>query len=167
MSINLVQNFSVEVDSIELLKQYLELALSTVLDSIEEIAIKIIDHDDKHKKSCCPSALYGKKDILPVLLIEGWYKSKDNKERSFFNGYKPWELFKNETELKDSINYIMNVLDNNQNILNKRFFKDCGDGYNYGFNQYDGSIDAGFKLMSNRTFPNSLSLSMVHIYYGK
>jgi hypothetical protein len=167
MAINLVQNLNVEVDSTELLKQYLELALPTVLNSIEEIAIKVIDHNDEHKKIYYPSAIYSEKSILPILLIGGWYKSKDNKENSFFDGYEPWKLFKNETALKDSIDYIMTILDENQRELSKRFFKDCGDGYNDNFNHYDGSVNVGFKLISNCTFPNSLSLSMTHIYYGK
>ena len=85
MSINLVQSLNVEVDSIKLLKQYLELALSTVLNSNEEIAVKVIDHNDDYKRLYYPSVIYGKTDILPVLLIEGWYKSKDNERKSFFN----------------------------------------------------------------------------------
>lgn len=168
MSINLVQDLNVEVDSKELLKQYLELALPTVLNSIELIAVKVIDHDDEHKKLYYPSVIYSNNNILPILLIEGWYNSKDKKDMSFFNGYKPWKLFESKTALKNSIDYIMTILENNQCKLSKLFFEDyCGNGYNYGFNQYDGSTGIGFKLISNHTFPNSLSLSMVHIYYGK
>jgi len=167
MSINLVQSLNVEVDSIKLLKQYLELALSTVLNSNEEIAVKVIDHYDVYKRLYYPSVIYNKTDILPVLLIEGWYKSKDNERKSFFNGYKPWKLFNDKNALKDSIEYIMTVLNENQSDLTDMFSKDCGDGYNYGFNNFDGSIGIGYKLISNKTFPNSLSLSLCHIYYGK
>lgn len=165
MSINLVQNLNVEVDSEELLEQYLELALPTVLDSIEEIAVKIIDHDDKYKQLCYPSAIYDAKGILPVILIEGWYTT--NEKKSFFNGYKPWKLFNGKNALADSIKYIMTVLDKNQSDLTDRFISDCGDGYNYGFSNYDGTVDIGYKLISNHTFPNSLSVSLTHIYYGK
>jgi len=167
MSINLVQTLNVEVDSAKLLKQYLELALPTVLDSIEEIAVKIIDHNDAYKKLYYPSVIYDKTDILPVLLIEGWYKSKDNEGKSFFNGYKPWKLFDNKNTLKDSIEYIIEVLSENQSDLTDMFLRDCGNGYNYGFNNFDGDIGIGYKLISNKTFPNSLSVSLCHIYYGK
>jgi len=152
MSIDLIQNFIVEVDSVKLLKQYLELALPTVLNSTEEIAVKVIDHDDDQYKSLYyPSVIYRKENILPVLLIEGWYKSKDKERDSFFNGYKPWKLF-NENTLNKSVNYAMGVLSDNQSNLLDRFSKGCGDGY---------------QLISNKRFPNSLTLSLVHIYYGK
>ena len=167
MSIDLIQNFVVEVDSVKLLKQYLELALSTVLNSTEEIEVKVVDHDDKYKSLYYPSVIYGKENILPVLLIEGWYKSKDNERESFFNGYKPWKLFNEENTLSKSIEYIMSVLSEYQSYLTDRFSRDCGDGYNYGFNHYDGSIGIGYQLISNKKFPNSLTLSLVHIYYGK
>ena len=163
MSINLVQDLIVEVDSKEFLKQYLELALPTVLNSIEEIAVKVIDHDDQYKKLYYPSVIYSATDILPVLLIEGWYKTSERK--SFFNGYKPWTLFNDKNALNDSIKFVMTVL--SKSDLKNRFTKDCGDGYNYGFNHFDGSIGVGYKLISNKTFPNSLSLSLSHIYYGK
>jgi hypothetical protein len=167
MSINLVQQFIVEVDSIELLRKYLELSLSTVLNSTEEIAVKVIDHNDKCKRLYYPSAIYSEKDILPVLLIGGWYKSKDKSERSYFGGYKPWTLFDSNNILKDSIDHIITTLNDNMDNLTKKFLKECGDGYNTYFNNYDGSVRVGYRLMSNNTFPNSLSLSLVHIYYGK
>lgn len=165
MAIDLVQQFSVEVDSIEFLKKYLELSVSTVLDSTEEIAVKIIDYSNKYEYY--PSAIYGDKNILPVLLIGGWYKSDNDKVNSFFNGYKPWRLFNDKNTINDSIDYVMEVLNNNHDNLNSKFSKDCGDGYNDFFNRYDGSTDIGYRLMSNNTFPNSLSISLTHIYYGK
>ena len=167
MSINLVQNFIVEVDSIKLLKQYLELALGTVLNSTEEIAVKVIDHADECKNLYYPSVIYGKKNILPVLMIEGWYGSEDNAGDSFFNGYKPWKLFNDENTINKSIEYAVSVLSENQSNLIERFSRDCGDGYNYGFNHFDGSVNVGYQLISNKRFPNSLTLSLVHIYYGK
>lgn len=162
MPLNLVQKFDVEIDSKELLKKYLELAIPTVLNSVEEIAVKVIEHNDKRKKLYYPSAIYSDDSVLPILLVEGWYK-QDSKKNSFFNGYKPWELFEGESALKNSIEYIMAFLDKNLNELTERFFEECGDGHN-GF---DGTILSGFKLLGNNTFPNSLSLSIVHIYYGK
>ena len=57
MSINLVQSLNVEVDSAKLLKQYLELALPTVLNSNEEIAVKVIDHNDDYKRLYYPSVI--------------------------------------------------------------------------------------------------------------
>ena len=167
MSINLVQNFVVEVDSTKLLKQYLELALSTVLNSTEEIAVKVIDHDDEYKRLYYPSVIYGKKNILPVLMIEGWYGSEDSARDSFFNGYKPWKLFDNENTINKSIEYVVSVLNDNRSNLIERFSRDCGDGYDYGFNHFDGSINVGYQLISNKKFPNSLTLSLVHIYYEK
>ena len=99
-------------------------------------------------------------------MIEGWYKSKDKERDSFFNGYKPWKLF-NENTLNKSVDYAMGVLSDNQSNLLDRFSKGCGFGYKYGFNHYDGSIGVGYQLISNKRFPNSLTLSLVHIYYGK
>jgi hypothetical protein len=163
MGIDLVQKFEVEIDSITLLGKYLILALSSVLDSTEEIAIKVIDHNDNNKSLCYPSALYGEKNILPILLIEGWYKHEGNKENSYFNGYKPWMLF---NDINSSFDYIISFL-NDKEELTKKFLKDCGDGYNNWFNEHDGSIGTGYKLISNNTFPASMSLSLVHIYYGK
>jgi hypothetical protein len=164
MSINLVQKFEVEVDSAKLLKKYLELAISTILDSNEEIAVKTIEHDDKSKIIYCPSVIHGENNMLPILLIGGWYKPENKKENSYFNGYKPWTLF---NTLKKSINHIFTFINNNQDDLKKIFLKECGEGYNTWFNRYDGSIGVGYNLMSNNTFPNSLLLSLVHIYYGK
>ena len=76
-------------------------------------------------------------------------------------------MFNDKNALKDSIEYIMTVLNENQSNLTDMFSRDCGDGYKYDFNNFDGSIGIGYKLISNKTFPNSLSVSLCHIYYGK
>ena len=163
-----VQKFILETDSRELLIRYLKEAIPSILNSTEQIAIKVVDHDDPYKTLYYPSCIYNEKGILPILLIGGWYKPEDKKDNTYFNGYKPWTLFDGKRNLPSkAIKHILHILDTNQAELEKRFLKESGDGYNSGFNMYDGSVGIGYRLMSNDTFPSTLSMSLVHIYYGK
>ena len=59
--------------------------------------------------------------------------------------------------------------DPNQKISKQnQFFKTCGQGYTYGFNENDGDIDMGyccqFRPMGGW---NSLDISLCHMYYVK
>jgi hypothetical protein len=160
MSINLVQSFNVEVDSIDLLKEYLKLSLTTILNSTDMIAVKNIEHDIS---KAFYYSLYNNDEILPVILIEGWYKSDNNHKHSYFDGFKPWTEFNSKNNVNQVIVYVIGTLEYNYKELKNRFINECGTGNK----NFDGSIDIGYKLMSNNTFPHSLSISLTHIYYHK
>lgn len=48
------------------------------------------------------------------------------------------------------------------------FLTVCGDGYHYGFNNFDGSVALGYRMSYSPTGGwNNLNLSFCHAYYGK
>jgi len=161
-----VQKFLVETDSKDILKKYLSLALPTILSSCEEIAVKIVDHDDKYKTLYFSQNIHNEKNSFPIILISGWYKPKGFVPNSYFNGYKPWFCFDCKSEIFVILNYIIDTIITNKDDLKERFLKLYGNGYDIGFSPSDGHTDIGYKLESNDTFPHSLTISLTHIYYG-
>ncbi len=165
----MVQRFVVEVDSINLLEQYLNVALTTVLNSHEELAVKILNHSDNH--DLFMRRTYQKKDrCFPVILISGWYSSSDVRKHSYFDGSEPLKTFRSAetTNTVDStILFIKDLLMVHGKIWDAQFKKVCGDGYSAGFNKFDGSIGLGYELRSCGRFPEELSISIIHMYYGK
>ena len=170
MSSDLLQGLDVEIDSKKLLGQYLRLAIATALEAHEEIAVKTIDREEKELPNL-PGIFYGKKKEFAVILIGGWFITKDGKEKSYFDGYKPWVTFHSKghagTATDLAIEYINEALKKNQKVWEGQFLKKCGSGYNSGFNQSDGHVGVGYKLQSCNCFPEQLAISLVHIYYGK
>jgi hypothetical protein len=167
---NDVQEFIVEVRSVEILEQYLRLAIPTSMDSLQEVAVKIMDRDDPHFNLSLPSSVYGEK-VLPVLMVEGWFKQEANaKKHDYFNGYGPWLVFNSneKNDVVDSvINHIKKTFEANKKTWEALFWKELGDGYNSDFNELDGSIGIGYKLQVGRAFPENLVISLVHMYHGK
>lgn len=44
----------------------------------------------------------------------------------------------------------------------------CGDGYHYGFEKFDGSVELGYRVAHRPSGGwNRLDVSLCHIYYGK
>lgn len=166
LPINMVQDFSVVVDSISLLEKYLRISIKTVLSSYQEIAVKLIDRSTENYSLYLPSNLYDEKEHFPVILIGGWFKS-DEKEHSYFLDYKPWLTFSGEDSIDLAIDKIDELIKRNEAEWKKDFLKTMGNGYNRGFNNFDGSIGVGYELKNCHCFPEQLAISMKHIYYGK
>lgn len=165
-----VQRLVVEVDSHELLKEYLRIAMTTVLTATEEIALKTIDRDMPNFSSGLPSVFYDQSKSFPVILVGGLYLPKDGKVNSYFNGYGPWETFQfGQTipgRVDAAIARIMEIVKANDEAWAKRFLKERGDGYNEFFLPCDGTIETGYELRSCNCFSEVLAISIVHIHYG-
>lgn len=167
MSIDMVQYLSVEIDTVGLLEQYLKLAISTALESQQELAVKIVDLKEEYLNPKLPSAVCTY-NHFPVILISGWYANGNDKgEHSYFNGYKPWKTFKGQFATNYAIDYVKVLLDKNDFVWKHEFIKKFGDGYNDDFNHCDGSVGVGYELKSCACFPEVLAISLKHIYYGK
>lgn len=161
---NDIQNFVAELNTEKLLAQYLKIAMATVLDSYEELAVKIVDRNDKHFGLYLPSSVYNQDENFPVILINGWFAPENGKANSYFNGYKKWETFKT---IDEATAYVIAQITTNKTLWQKQFGKKFGDGYNEGFMKHDGSVEIGYKLQSCHSFPECLAISLIHFYYGK
>ena len=84
MPINKVQKFLVQIDSLNLLKQYLKIAITTVLDSNEELAVKIVNRKVRRLSLHLPPVLFDQKKHFPVIFISGQDLPKKEKENSYF-----------------------------------------------------------------------------------
>lgn len=168
MPINMVQRFVVEVSSIELLEQYLLLVITTALNSYEELAVKVVDREEKYFDLYLPSVLTDKDKHFPVILISGWYLLK-KEENYYFYGYEPWKVFRfNGTmNIAKTTQYIKKLFKKNEKAWEVQFKQRFGSGYTEFFNEFDGSVGLGYELRSCGGFPECLSISIVHIYYGK
>ena len=169
MSIDMVQRFVVEVDSMALLEKYLKLAMNTALDSEEEIAVKVVNRKEEYLDLHLPSVLDEDKNF-PVIFIGGWYFPEKGKKNSYFNGYGLWETFNSDgktSAVNVAVKHIKKLLNKNEEQWFTEFKKKFGDGYNDCFNHFDGSVDFGFELQSCGCFPEWLAISIVHMYYGK
>jgi hypothetical protein len=83
---------------------------------------------------------------------------------SDYKGGKNYANFKNGKKYID--NTVLDLL--NDEKLRSEFWKECGKGYNVGFDSQDGSIDVGYRLnWSPSGAEDRLHLSLVHMYYGK
>jgi hypothetical protein len=167
---NMVQRLIVEVDSTKLLEQYLRVALTTVLNSREELAVKALDRSVEHFSLHLPTTLSDQNKHFPVILIGGWYSPEEGKKNSYFNGYGPWTTFSfdgKKSAVDGSIEQVLGLIKVFGNSWAAEFTKKFGSGYNAGFNEYDGSVGIGYELRSCGSFPEVLALSLRHMYYGK
>ena len=72
------------------------------------------------------------------------------------------ETFQNHAKL------VKRVMENLKSADVKKFFESCGTGFDYSFNEMDGSIAAGYRLNHRPCGGwNNLDVSLCHIYYGK
>lgn len=170
MSFKHIQRFLVEVNnSWELIELYLRMAMETVLCSTEEIAIKAVSQFDKDYSLYLPGTIDREKDF-PVILLGGFYAPEEGRENSFFNGYKPWDIFRSSGTIKSvdiAIQHIKNILNEKGEEWSTLFRSKFGHGYNAGFNHMDGTVELGFQIRSLNCFPEQLAISLMHIYIGK
>jgi hypothetical protein len=173
MSIDMVQRFIVEVDSAKLLEQYLRLAMTTVLNSHEELAVKVVDRNEKYLSLHLPSVFMDQDKHFPVVFVGGWYLPKAPKgggKNSYFNGYGPWATFRFDgttSAVDAAVQHIKQLFKENEKTWIAQFKQKFGDGYNDFFNHFDGSIGTGYELRACGCFPEWLAISLVHMYYGK
>lgn len=168
MSIDMVQKFVVEVDSVKLLKQYLRLAMATVLTSHEEVTV--VDRSEKHHGLYLPSVLMDETKHFPVILIDGWYLPKEGEKNSYFGGREPWTTFRSAvatSSIDCAIEHIHELLEKQGETWRAQFEKRFGDGHHSGFNHFDGDVGLGYELRECGCFPKRLAISIVHMYYGK
>ena len=169
MGIDIVQKFVVEVDSMQLLEQYMGLGIRTALKQ-EEIAVKVVDRGEEHLNLHLPSALSNQDKHFPVIFIGGWYLPHEGEKNSYFNGYGPWKTFRFDGRLSATdiaIEHIKRLFKDHKKEWMKRFQRKFGNGYNNWFNHFDGSVEFGYELRTCGCFPEWLAISIVHIYYGK
>lgn len=170
MPIDKVQKFLVQVDSLKLLEQYLKVAITTVLDSNEELAVKVVNRKEKYLSLHIPPAVSDQKKSFPVIFISGWYLPKNENENSYFNRYPSWQTFRSGeifSAIDSTTDCIVGLLIAHGERWGKEFKKKFGDGYNSGFNRYDGSIGLGYEIRCCDCFPEWLAISITHMYYGK
>lgn len=132
MPIDMVQRFVVEVDSANFLKQYLRLAITTTLNSYEELAVKVVDCNEKDLILHLPSDLMDQDKHFPVIFIGGWYLPKEGEKNSYFNGYGSWTMFHSDrtTNAVDAaIGYIEELFEKQGKTWNAQFKQKFGDGY--------------------------------------
>lgn len=158
-----IQKFDVQTDSLDILEQYLKLALRNATDGDgSTFAVKIVNRRDKNYSLYLPSV---SRESFPVILIQGWYQRKNGeKPHSYFNGYRPWRLFGRSDQV---VTFTRMTLNNREEKWTKQFLKKHGDGYTDSFNRFDGSVSIGYELRSCHSFPEVLAISLVHFYYGK
>lgn len=170
MSFKHIQRFLVEVNnSWELIELYLRMAMETVLSSTEEIAVKAVNQFDENYSLYLPGTIDREKDF-PILLLEGFYTPEKGREKSFFNGYKPWDIFRTSGTIKSvdiAIQHVKNILNEKGEEWSILFKNKFGHGYDDCFNQDDGVVELGFQIRSLHCFPEQLAISLVHIYIGK
>lgn len=171
---NMVQELIVQVDSKSLLEEYLKIAIPTVLNSVEEIAIKVINYRKKYVLSHVPT-WHGDRNSMPVIRIGGSDFDK-NKKNLYFDGYKPWETMNRNSPNSGSdssvfvhivTNHIIDIFNEHEKQWKQKFLKVKGDGYNSGFMKSDGMVYVGYQITSGHCFPEELTISLVHIYYGR
>ena len=170
MSIDMVQRFVVEVDSAKLLEQYLRLAMTTALNSQEELAVKVVDRNEKHLGLHLPPVLMEQDKHFPVIFIGGWYSPKEGEKNSYFGGYGPWTTFRFDgttSAVDAAVQHIKELFENHGKSWGTQFKQKFGDGYDDCFNHFDGSVELGYELRACGCFPEWLAISIVHMYYGK
>lgn len=175
----MVQYFKAEVDSLKLLGRYLLLAIPTVLDSNEEIAIRWVR---KGEKWSIP--LLASEDALLIMLIHGhWRRKKGGWSNvlvpsgagKFIKiksprrnpwpvpenlGVKPitsYKLFKSDKRkpiVEIVTSYIINQI--------KRHLKEIEQRFNEKFG-YGQHVHKGFKLQSCGCHPDQLAISLIHM----
>ena len=170
MSIDMVQRFVVEVDSAKLLEQYLRLAMTTALNSQEELAVKVVDRNEKHLGLHLPPVLMEQDKHFPVIFIGGWYSPKEGEKNSYFGGYGPWTTFRFDgttSAVDAAVQHIKELFEKHGKSWGTQFKQKFGDGYDDCFNHFDGSVELGYELRACGCFPEWLAISIVHMYYGK
>jgi hypothetical protein len=153
----------------ELLEKYLQLLMTTALDSTEEIAVKVVNRQEEHLALHLPCVLKDEDRHFPVIFIGGWYYPKD-KPNSYFNGYPAWETFSSDPRVSAvelAIYRIKQLFEKHGKEWGEEFSQKFGDGYDGCFTKHDGIVSPGYELRACDCFPQWLAISLVHIYYGK
>lgn len=169
----MVQKFSIELDSIKLLERYLRLAMTTALDSIEEVGVKIIDRKYEHFQFSLPPVVYDQNKYFPVILIGGWFARKKGEKFCFktcLDRPRDWRVFRSKgktSAMETAIQYIKKNLKKHGKEWIEQFKEKFGEGYYDGFHRSDGTVGFGYELQSCCCFPEELAISIVHMYYGK
>jgi hypothetical protein len=166
MPINMVQDFRVEVDSIDLLKQYLRVAMPTALDSNQEIAVQIVDHSIENYQSLI-RCYYADAHRLPVIMISGWYKPEPGKKTSYVwpeqcNIFVAHDDPVLPTNVEQAIFCIEEHLREFGPSWGRTFREKC-----QGPDDCDGSVGVGFGLRVCKSFPEWLAIELIYVYYHK
>jgi len=118
---------------------------------LEKLGVESLGASDKRG--------WSKPDLLFVCTIANYRSDMKSNNGIPFNNYD---------KLMEKIN---SLLEEDPNKKISRFDdlkKECGSGYNYAFNQYDGDIGLGYfaEYRPNGAWHN-IDISFCHIYYGK
>lgn len=163
MSINLVQRFVVEVDSLSLLEKFLMVAVDTIFESKDQIIVNLPGRKNMEK---LPSPVNDPQKNFPIFLIGGWDTKEKIADSRYITG---GDRFNKKTpyDIKQYLNYVKNNISTYGSEWRREFIKTIGDGYDDSFNHYDGRVVTGYEIRSCGIFPEVLAVSLTHIYYGK
>lgn len=109
---------------------------------------------------------YTKKEDQPV--IPGKWSKPSYMHICTIGDYK--SNIKEQDETFDNFNELLRVVKGDIILCKdkEKFVAECGDGYNDGFNEYDGSVELGYRLVQRPMGGwNYLDIAFCHIYYGK
>ncbi len=168
--IDLVQDFFVEVDSLNLLKKYLRIAMKTILSSTEEIAIRAVNYTQDNKPPKGAPPILDNKENFPIILIGGSEKYEGFETgNSYFDGYGPWELFTSSEKKKSTnkaIGHIKSLLEQYSDIWMEKY--SMTKYFKQGSSEkFDGHYKTGYQLRSCGCFPEVLAICLTNIYYSK
>lgn len=164
MPLNLTQRLKYETDSLD----SFEKVLTTLVDVIfkeepsQYTQMVLTQHSDSFDNG---QRWIEKNDMNPINL------RLLSKQKYFhicsINDYKP-ELKKGDELFNSHAQLIQKVMEHLNTAKVKKFFDLCGSGFDHAFNEYDGSIEAGYRLNHrSQNGWNNLDISLCHIYYSK
>ena len=161
MSINMTQHFEFETDDLKSLERMLETILNImfwdskrVTDEYSELFIT-----ERFPVLYMPNSKVREEKRLFICSVRD-YKSDIREDDDMRFGSKIGE----ETFTK-----VRQEVLNRIGLFNEEEFKQYrGDGFNAGFNRFDGSIGLGYRLEHSPSGGwDNLDVYLVHAYYGK
>jgi len=153
MSIDMVQKYFLETDTLEILQKNLE----TMLPLLFKTPDKFPNPEGARKHH----QLYVSKKSDSIDSMHGFLVCRIGDHKS--------EVRRGDATFKegDYAGAVQCVTDIVKMADTVAFFKKYSEGYNTGFNQFDGSIDVGYRLVHTREVRNALEIYLCHMYYGK
>lgn len=178
--IDLVESLYVKVDSGMLLKEYLRLAMDTILNSRKSpeakklIGIKVLVPEEKEESLAgLPdgiSALLESSPRLPIFLISGWFVREDGKENERFLNFgncPPSAVFRFENDLSPTdaaLLHMEQMIEKHGEAWEAAARDKIRPGYGYGgdFQNFMGCLGWGCEIVGCDDY---LVVSAVRIYY--
>ena len=149
MSSNVTQKFVYETDSIESLKKVLTTIADIMFGEIFERDRSVFVNSKSREFDDGAFSNESVPKYTHICSVEKGYRQPRDGDTLIQN-------------LDDLIEHVMEDI---ETADQDAFIETCGDGHNDNFNDYDGSVDVGYRLKG--VWGRALELSLCHIYYGK